>query len=266
LAGKRQACQPTSSKTMSYILDALKRADTERERGNVPGLHTRQLATPTGPTVPGARNSLWLAVAAAVALGGIGVGLWLWQTPADAPRPVVLKPVVVQPPVSAPPPVAAVAPAMAPESTPAPTATPVATATPRPTVAAPPTQVAALPVMPATVKPRPKPTRAAPAVATPAPPKAEVKPESVTPAVAPAATTLTAVPLLSDLPEDLRRQVPALTITGAVYSENPAQRLLLVNNLVLAQGALAAPEVKLEEIQARSSVFSFRGTRFRVAH
>lgn len=247
---------------MSYILDALKRADTERERGNVPGLHTRQLATPTGPTVPSARSSLWLAVAAAVALGGIGVGLWLWQTPADTPRPVVLKPVVVQPPVNAPPPVAAVAP----KSTPAPTATPAATATPRPTVAAPPTQVAALPVMPATVKPRPEPTRAAPAVATPAPPKAGGKPEPVTPAAAPATAALTAVPLLSDLPEDLRRQVPALTITGAVYSENPAQRLLLVNNLVLAQGALAAPEVKLEEIQARSSVFSFRGTRFRVAH
>jgi general secretion pathway protein B len=120
--------------------------------------------------------------------------------------------------------------------------------------------------MPATVKPRPEPTRAAPAVAAPAPPKAEVKPEPFTPAAAPATATLTAVPLLSDLPEDLRRQVPALTITGAVYSENPAQRLLLVNNLVLAQGALAAPEVKLEEIQARSSVFSFRGTRFRVAH
>ena len=245
---------------MSYILDALKRADTERERGNVPGLHTRQLATPTGPTVPGARNSLWLAVAATVALGGIGVGLWLWQTPPDTPRPVVLKPVVVQPPVNAPPPVAA----MAPGSTPAPTATPAVTTTPRPTVAAPPPQVAALPVMPATVKPRPEPTRAAPAIA--APPKVKVKPEPVTPAAAPATAALTAVPLLSDLPEDLRRQVPALTITGAVYSENPAQRLLLVNNLVLAQGALAAPEVKLEEIQARSSVFSFRGTRFRVAH
>lgn len=247
---------------MSYILDALKRADTERERGNVPGLHTRQLATPTGPPVPGARNSLWLAVAAAVALGGIGVGLWLWQTAADTPRPVVLKPVVVQPPVNAPPPVAA----LAPGSTPAPTATPAVTTTPRPTVAAPPPQVAALPVMPAAVKPRPEPTRAAPAVATPAPPKAKVKPEPIPPAAAPATAALKAVPLLSDLPEDLRRQVPALTITGAVYSENPAQRLLLVNNLVLAQGALAAPEVKLEEIQARSSVFSFRGTRFRVAH
>lgn len=243
---------------MSYILDALKRADTERERGNVPGLHTRQLATPTGPTVPGARNSLWLAVAAAVALGGIGVGLWVWQKPADTPPPAALKPVVVQPPVAPP------AAATKPELTPAPTATPVATAALPPTVSAPPTRAAALPVMPATVKPGTKPTHAAPAIA--APPEAKVKTEPITPAAAPATAALTAVPLLSDLPEDLRRQVPALTITGAVYSENPAQRLLLVNNLVLAQGALAAPEVKLEEIRARSSVFSFRGTRFRVTH
>ncbi|NDP38384.1 MAG: GspB domain-containing protein [Rhodoferax sp.] len=217
---------------MSYILDALKRADTERERGNVPGVHTRQMATPSGHVVPSERSRLWLAVAAAVAIGAIGVGLWMWQSAAEAPLAVALKPVVVQPPVT--------------------------------TATAPP--VAAL--APATVKPAPKPTRAAPAVASPARSKPEVKPEPNIAVTAPAKTTptLPAVPLLSELPEDLRRQVPALTVTGAVYSENPAQRLLLVNNLVLTQGALAAPELTLEEIRARSSVFSFRGTRFRVAH
>ena len=30
---------------MSYILDALKKADAERERGHVPGLHTQTLQT-----------------------------------------------------------------------------------------------------------------------------------------------------------------------------------------------------------------------------
>lgn len=75
-----------------------------------------------------------------------------------------------------------------------------------------------------------------------------------------------AVPLLSELSEDIRRQIPPLAITGAVYSANPGQRLLLVNKQVLTQGSLAAPEVNLEEIRAQSSVFSFRGTRFRVAH
>lgn len=71
---------------------------------------------------------------------------------------------------------------------------------------------------------------------------------------------------LSDLPEEVRRQIPPLTITGSVYSANPEKRLLLVNNQVLAQGSLAAPEVTLVEIQAKSSVFSFRGTRFRVVY
>ena len=84
--------------------------------------------------------------------------------------------------------------------------------------------------------------------------------------LAQASATPAAVPLLSDLPEEIRRQIPPLAITGAVYSDNPAQRLLLVNNLVLTQGSLAAPEVSLEEIRVRSSVFSFRGTRFRLAH
>ena len=45
---------------MSYILDALRRADAERERGNVPGLHAQPMPA---VTAPGAhtwlRRSLW---------------------------------------------------------------------------------------------------------------------------------------------------------------------------------------------------------------
>jgi general secretion pathway protein B len=73
-------------------------------------------------------------------------------------------------------------------------------------------------------------------------------------------------PLLNELPDALRRQLPALSITGAVYADDPKQRLLLVNNQVLPQGSQVAPEVTLEEIHQRSSVFNFRGTRFRLAH
>ena len=79
-------------------------------------------------------------------------------------------------------------------------------------------------------------------------------------------TAPAAVPLLSELPDDIRQQIPVLTITGAVYSENPTQRLLLVNNLVLTQGSQVTPEISLEEIRVKSSVFSFRGTRFRLTH
>ena len=44
------------------------------------------------------------------------------------------------------------------------------------------------------------------------------------------------------------------------------QRVLLVNQQVLTQGSQAVPDVKLEEIRPHSSVFSFQGTRFRLAH
>ena len=97
----------------------------------------------------------------------------------------------------------------------------------------------------------------------PATPKVKPLPLPVAKASAPQ-TAAAAVPLLSELSEDIRRELPPLTITGTVYSENPGQRLLLVNGLVLTQGSLVAPDVNLEEIRAKSAVFSFRGTRFRV--
>jgi general secretion pathway protein B len=88
---------------------------------------------------------------------------------------------------------------------------------------------------------------------------------SVAAVPAPAKTANT-VPLLSELPEETRRQIPALAITGAVYSEIPSQRMLLVNSQVLRQGSPVGADLALEEIHASSSVFNFKGIRFRVAH
>ena len=93
-------------------------------------------------------------------------------------------------------------------------------------------------------------------------PKVLVQPAATKAASAPVAVE----PLLADLPQDIRSQIPKITITGSVYSDSPAQRLLLINNLVLAQGAQLAPDLTLEEIQRRNSVFIFKGTRFRVMH
>jgi general secretion pathway protein B len=98
--------------------------------------------------------------------------------------------------------------------------------------------------------------------AAPATPKATPLP--LEKASAPQAA-LAAIPMLSELSEELRRDIPKLIITGTVYSDNPKQRLLLVNSQVLSEGSLAAPDVNVEEIRTKSAVFSFRGTRFRVA-
>ncbi len=209
---------------MSYILDALKRADAERERGAVPGLHARQLTSPAARAAPNASSGFWLTVAAILLLGGVAVGLWLWSTPPDAVPLVAVPPALTQPAVSAP--------------------------------LAPPAVASTAPTVSPLVTPMPMPVRGAVRVPVPVP-LARASASQTAPPLA---------PLLSELSEDLRRQIPALAITGAVYSDNPGQRLLLVNNQVLTQGSLAAPEVNLEEIGAKSSVFIFRGTRFRLAH
>ena len=217
---------------MSYILDALKRADAERGRGAVPGLHTRQMTSPALSDSPdtGRRAGLAVVVLVAVAaLGAVAAGAWFLLRPAG-PVPVAIAPVVAQPAL---------------RQLPVPMPTPMSTPT-----STPPT-VAAVPVLPAQKTVAKLPPKSPPESAIPAP-------------AAPAAPA--AIPLLSELPEAIRHQLPPLVINGSVYSSNPSQRLLLVNNLVLSQGSQAAPEVTLEEIRPKSSVFSFRGSRFQLVH
>lgn len=256
---------------MSYILDALKRADAERGRGAVPGLHTRQMASPALSDSPGAGLRAGLAAAAAVvALGGIAAGVWFWQTPARSVQLVALAPAVAQPPVQASAPEAAPLTGAAAPPLPAPAApsAPVTAPMPalKPAVVAPPRAVLAPPVAPtAAQKTAPK-SPPAPAVDVPAPPPKSLPDPIPVAKASPAPAAPSAIPLLSELPDTIRRQLPPLVINGSVYSSNPGQRLLLVNNLVLPQGSQAAPEVTLEEIRPKSSVFSFRGSRFQLAH
>lgn len=269
---------------MSYILDALQRADAERGRGNVPGLHARQLPTAleeaaasrTGLRGPMVWGGL-LVLAATVA------GLWMWRSPAPPSVPVAAAPVIANQPAPAATPVASpplpaavpavtvalitpvVSPAALAPSVPAPAAAGASPATPAPVQAA------------AVVSAAPQPARPAPAAAPVTPVTPDVAPVSAAPALrsapVPAPTSPAGgsaapaeAPLLSGLPEDLRRQIPALVITGVVHADNPAQRLLVVNNQVLTQDGQLGPDLVLETIGSRHSVFRFRGTRFRVAN
>lgn len=275
---------------MSYILDALQRADAERGRGNVPGLHARQLPTAleeaatarTGLPRPLVWGGLLVLVLAATV-----AGLWMWRSPASPSAPVVTatasQTAPATTPVASPPlpaavpvmPAVPVAPVVSPAAPTAPIATPPAALAPSAAAS-----VGAPPAPPATVQAAAV-ARTAPQPAATAPPAASVTPvvvpASATPApraaTAPAPTSPTGssaapaeAPLLSGLPEDLRRQIPALVITGVVHADNPAQRLLVVNNQVLTQDGQLGPDLVLETIGSRHSVFRFRGTRFRVAN
>ena len=235
---------------MSYILDALKRAEAERERGAVPGLHSQPVAHSAALPAGGVRGTVaWLVAGTSLVLLLLTAVFWFWRESApQVPVTVATAPVAPSALPALPTPVAPVT--VAP-------ATPKLEPRPVPAQASAPTPVAAsVPTPPVTAAlPRPlpaAPNASVPVVPTPAAP--------ATPAVAPKVASL------SELPEELRRQIPPLVITGVVYSDSPTQSLLLVNKLVLTQGNLAAPEVMLERIHLHHAVFSFRGTQFTLSY
>ena len=74
------------------------------------------------------------------------------------------------------------------------------------------------------------------------------------------------MPRLQDLPEPLRRQIPALVFGGATDSPEPSARMLIINGQIWREGDEPANGLKLERISLRGAVFRFRDQRFEVAY
>jgi len=242
---------------MSYILDALKRADAERERGTVPGLHAQPAPlAASGARVPGRLKPLaWAGAGAAVLL----LAALAWRLTAREAPPAA------QVPAPAPAPAATAAPA--PSAVAAAPAMPTGTLVMPPAPArpsAPPPEAAALARKPAAAASAPQAAQqAASAPQATAAARAAAR-QAEAPASAPAAEPR--VYTLNELPEDVRRQLPALTISGATYSENPAYRMLIINGQVFHEGEKPTSELALEQIRPKAAVFSFRGYRYSVAY
>lgn len=219
---------------MSYILDALRRADAQRERDPARGIHAQPAAvTPEGPQ---RRRLAWIAPAAA--LGALVVAGWAWwdREPARVAAPAL-------PPgfVTAPAPAPAIVPVAASVSPPAPVVVERAPAAERA-----PVKVAAVIKAPA----------AAASAAAPAQPPAAL-------AAAPATDRILAI---AELPAEVQRELPKLAISGGVHSENAAQRMLIVGGQVMSEGAELAPGVVLEQIRPRNAVLRYRGFRYSVTY
>ena len=63
---------------MSYILDALRKADAQRERDPARGIHAQTLHGATGEPRADGRYSPWLWIAAVVGAAAIASGAWLY--------------------------------------------------------------------------------------------------------------------------------------------------------------------------------------------
>ena len=233
---------------MSYILDALRRAEAERQRGAVPGLQDQPqpLSAPAAAPAADPSRAGLRALAAIGLLAAGGAAAWWWlKPPAAAPMAPVVAVAPAQPVVQ-----------VAPPSPPAPVApAPVvpAAVSSAPTVAAAPATVTPTLVLP--------PIPAQPAEPAAEPPK---KPASRPAAAAPVAPVAPAPDAVrrQDLPENVRQQLPALTVAGATYSENPRYRMVIINGQVVQEGDTAAPGVVLETIRQKEVVLRAQGYRF----
>lgn len=217
---------------MSYILEALRRAESERERGKVPGLHSQAWAegAAAAPATdrPGARRGaqpLLIGSLVLLLLAGAGAYMW-WSRPAPAPAPVLAS---AEP---APPPAPAASVALPP---------------PPPVPAA----ASALPLPP-------------PPVVLPAPLPAPAPAPAATPA--PAARPAAPIPTLAELSPALRAELPPLQVGGAMHSDTPANRMLILNGQVYREGDAIAPGLQLEQIQLRSAVLLYKGQRLRLSY
>lgn len=229
---------------MSYILDALRRAeaDRERERGQVPGLHTQPQSG--GEAAPAAGQRRWLPWAGAglLLLAGIGAGSWWASGQHEAPSPASL-------PTPQPTPVASTPPPVTQANAQPTTQQAVSTPAPQPVASGSPYLPPAPPPIPVAAAPAPAPV----AVAMPAP----------APAAPPAPAAEAHIPRLSELPESTRRELPKLAISGSIYSDDPASRFVIVNGEVLHEGAKLGADLVLEEIRPRELVLRFKGQRYR---
>jgi general secretion pathway protein B len=216
---------------MSYILEALKKAQAERQLGNAPTIHAPTLHH-AAPRLPAVKKSgvLALAIGAAVVAGA---GWFAWSQRAPAPV-AVLTPAAPVAVAAAPAPVVA-----------DPVPVPVAPAP----VASPP------PAVVARVEPVARPRKAV-APAAPAVPAAA-------PAPAPAATEEN-IRFAKDLPQEIQQQLPRVGFGGYMYSDNAADRLVLVDKTLRHEGEEIAPGLMLEKLLPKGAVLNYRGTRYRV--
>jgi general secretion pathway protein B len=249
---------------MSYILEALKKAQAERQLGNAPTLHAPTLQSVARSTAGGRLKKPLLLVIAAMAVA-IAALVAMVLRPAAAPAPAP----VAQATVGAPAQSAPVAPAVPAAAQPsAPVVADGPAPLPAPVAALPPPVATLTPAVRRHADPQAAPTPAAGDPAAPAANAATAAATATGAAGAPAKAPAFEEPVqnLRDLPEPIQRSIPQVAVGGYIYSKNPADRLLLIDKVLRREGDEVAPGLKLEKLLPKEAVFNFKGYRYRVPY
>lgn len=216
---------------MSLILDALRKAETERRLGEVPRLDAQPAPAPVARGRAASARLRWIW-GGSLAAAAIAASVIAWQSIRLVTAPSPRK-----------------------EPAPAPPSYPIAPITPiTPSIGAAVSR-ASDPVRERSVEAKPTPVdssapderRASPSVAMPgpAPPHQPDRPDRP-----------------DALPAQMRAELPPLTISGSIHSPHANERIVIINGLVLRERGEVAPGLRLEEIRSASVVFSYKGYRF----
>lgn len=234
---------------MSYILDALKKAEQERGIGQVPRLASVQ-EEPPRPR----RGLAWL-IGGALLLNALVLGWWLRPvtTPKVAPRPAHTTGAPATPTA-----------ATQPETNAA------VRSVPRVAASSPSAPLPATRITPPAVAGEPPISKQATyagarkRVAPSVPPLREssIETRAVPKAPEPAVSS---VPLLRDMPADFRAGVPPLNLDVHVYAAANAGRFVLINMKKYHEGDQLAEGPRLEEITPDGVILNYQGQQFRIA-
>ncbi|WP_240099029.1 general secretion pathway protein GspB [Thermomonas flagellata] len=211
---------------MSLILEALRKSEAERRRGQAPDLAQELPPAPAQPPLL-ARRGAWLAAALLLAIVA-GLALWRWRMPPAAP-------------------------AMPTDAPAAAAATPALAAAPRmvaPALAPPPA-------------PTPAQARAVPSPAAPPPPPVATPTPPPAPASSPPAPAGNAATAAADLPEADAAGLPPMRLSMHVWDADPARRFVILDGQRMAEGD-RRNGVQVIEIRRDGVIVEREGVRARL--
>jgi general secretion pathway protein B len=210
---------------MSFILDALKKSENERQRGDAPALHEMKMAPPRQGV------ATWLIVLAGLLVINIGVLSVVLLRGTHGAAPAVDTGNVAVPVT----PVTPAAPAA------------VAAPTPAPPVIIPPEPV------------NPPATAAAPPADDDAP---AVEPPRVQSGVQATGGSSGELPTYQQAATAAGANLPELTLNLHSYSANPADRFIFLNMMKLREGQSTPQGVRVETITPDGAILSWQGSKF----
>lgn len=247
---------------MSYILDALRKSDQQRQRGAAPTLQTAQfsVAEPRSHA-----NWIYALIAVLLVAAGIAIG-WLHGGQLETGAANPLSGATVHERVSAAEPNIAGRPRNT-AAAPAAPHVPVADSAqsrevPQEQIRNSALQSASAPASAGSVRPEASRGRADIRDM----PEGTAATTNRQPIAGTGATSAAPEPgamRIGELPKSIQQELPDMHVSLHLYSTRPANSFVDINNQMLQEGANVAPGLKLEKITPDGMEFSYKGYRFR---